>query len=871
MQLKHINHLSLAATGAILSLSLGILAPQLALADDAVVSEQSSSLEQSAAVSSKLLAGNNEETVTEKPVDTTLPDEKETSVVPVEPVQDMNAPTTDADADIPAKEVGTKADEPSRGLADGDYVISSSRIRGVLDVEGGSKTDKANVRLWDYNHTAAQSWRVATVERDGQQWRTLTNIGSNKALTVDANKAANTVNIYQKSYDGSLAQLWAIIQNEDNTFSLCSALDADFVADLSGGKTAPKTNLQLYHSNGTSAQRFSFTCLAGSAPSANEKIDEDFYTLKSNNKNIDVPGASKDNGRQLQAYQSNNTVAQAFYLKRDVKTGYYQLLNAGSAKAVQLNQDDILPGSAVCQQQASGNFSQQWALVAAEGGWKLVSAVRDDLALAFVNGKLVSQRTPNANIFSIDTYHPRIAEGSYIISTAKNSDYVLDVASGSWNIGANVQLYRSNKTAAQKWYIRTLANGNVTLQNVNSGEYVVVQQNNAQQGYQTGALREWIVGATLGYGFEFRSAIDDKVLDLSGGKVANCSNVQTYRRNLTAAQGWMLTKTSFAPHEGFYEIASTVSSTLRLAVNGASSANAANVVMAADNNQAGQMWWLKSVGNGWYSLVNCNSLKVLDIKGGSSASGANVQQYVSNNSAAQKWRFKMGEYGLRIVSALGTVLDVAGGKTASGTNVDAYRSNDSAAQGWRFQKTSVPNKLGYQNPSWMVQLSPNTVWGAWRNKSWPFNYASPSRISRTASRSDCVETFIKRAKDYLGTTYIWNYACAPGVGVDCAGLVLQCAYACGMNFGSMNPYNHYYKGLNGGYHAAYANAFWTRGDLKHVSLSSRKRGDLISWEGHIAIYLGNDRMIEAAPGEGVVNSSMWRYNHSPRGIIRLFN
>ena len=199
MQLKHINHLILAVTGTILSLSLGILAPQLALADDALVSEQSSSLEQSAAVSSQSLAGNNEETVTEKQVDTTLPDEKETAVVSVEPVQNVNAPTTDADVDIPAKEVETRADEPSRGLADGDYVISSSRIRGVLDVEGGSKTDKANVRLWDYNHTAAQSWRVATVERDGQQWRTLTNIGSNKALTVDANKAANTVNIYQKS------------------------------------------------------------------------------------------------------------------------------------------------------------------------------------------------------------------------------------------------------------------------------------------------------------------------------------------------------------------------------------------------------------------------------------------------------------------------------------------------------------------------------------------------------------------------------------------------------------------------------------------------------------------------------------------------
>ncbi|ERI04545.1 RICIN domain-containing protein [Atopobium sp. oral taxon 810] len=871
MQNKLTGHLALAATGAVLSLSLGILAPQLALAEDATVSEQPSSIEQPATASRELPVSVNEETDAEKQTNTVFPEEKELALSPVEHTSSTSTPTTGTVADTPAEEVEDGIDELVPGLADGDYVISSSRIRGVLDVEGGSKKEKANVRLWDHNHTAAQSWRVATVERDGHQWRTLTNIGSNKVLTVDGDKAANSANIYQKSYDGSLSQLWAIIKNEDDTFSLWSALGNGFVADLSGGKTTPKTNLQLYRSNETVAQRFSFTSLVGKAPAKSEKLNEEFYTFKSGNKAVDVPGASKDNGRQLQAYQSNNTVAQAFYLKRDVKTGYYQLLNAGSAKAVQLDLGDILPGGAIRQQQASDSISQKWALVPSEGGWKLVSATRDDLALAFVDGKLVSQRTADATSFIVDAYRPKVAEGAYVISTAKNASYVLDVVGGSWNTGTNIQLYRSNKTAAQKWYIRTLTNGNVTLQNINSGEYVVVQKSNAQQGRQAGVLREWVVGATLGNGFEFRSALDGKVLDLNGGKVANSSNIQTYHRNLTAAQGWTLTKTSFAPNEGFYEIASTVSPMLRLAVKGASSANAANVVMATDNNQVSQLWWLKSVGNGWYALVNCNSLKVLDIKSGSAARGANVQQYTGNNSAAQKWRFEMGEYGLRIVSALGTVLDVAGAQNYSGVNVDAYTSNNTVAQGWRFQVKTAPNKLGYQNPSWMVQLSPNTVWGAWRNYGWPFNYASPSRISRTASRSECVEAFIKRAKEYLGTPYIWDYACAPGVGVDCAGLVLQCAYACGMNFGSMNPYNHYYKGLNGGYHAAYANAFWERGDLQHISsLGSRKRGDLISWPGHIAIYLGNDRMIEAAPDEGVVNRSMWRYS-TPRGIIRLFN
>ena len=31
---------------------------------------------------------------------------------------------------------------------------------------------------------------------------------------------------------------------------------------------------------------------------------------------------------------------------------------------------------------------------------------------------------------------------------------------------------------------------------------------------------------------------------------------------------------------------------------------------------------------------------------------------------------------------------------------------------------------------------------------------------------------IQRAMEYLGTPYRWGYSCAPGVGVDCAGLVM---------------------------------------------------------------------------------------------------
>ncbi|MGO4861295.1 C40 family peptidase [Atopobiaceae bacterium Sow4_H2] len=82
------------------------------------------------------------------------------------------------------------------------------------------------------------------------------------------------------------------------------------------------------------------------------------------------------------------------------------------------------------------------------------------------------------------------------------------------------------------------------------------------------------------------------------------------------------------------------------------------------------------------------------------------------------------------------------------------------------------------------------------------------------------------------------------MGVDCVGLVFQCAYACGMDLGEFNPYDHYATGANG-WHNHDAMNLWNYGKIKKVSLGSRKRGDLIFWKGHVAVYLGNDQIIEA--------------------------
>ena len=190
-----------------------------------------------------------------------------------------------------------------------------------------------------------------------------------------------------------------------------------------------------------------------------------------------------------------------------------------------------------------------------------------------------------------------------------------------------------------------------------------------------------------------------------------------------------------------------------------------------------------------------------------------------------------------------------------------------------FINGSNIGKMGYQNPSGYYQVSSKNVKITSAARA-PWNYVTNSRIGIWASRNDCINAFVSRAYEYMGSPYMWNYSCAPGVGVDCIGLVYQCAYACGMDLGGgtgyndFNPWAHYITG-NSGWHSHDAENFWNYGRALHVSLGARQRGDVISYPGHAAVYVGNDTVVEAIMGAGVVQRNMYA-SGSPRGVIRLF-
>lgn len=118
---------------------------------------------------------------------------------------------------------------------------------------------------------------------------------------------------------------------------------------------------------------------------------------------------------------------------------------------------------------------------------------------------------------------------------------------------------------------------------------------------------------------------------------------------------------------------------------------------------------------------------------------------------------------------------------------------------------------------------------------------------------------------YVGTRYIEPYSTAPGGAVVWSGFLLQRLYATDMDMGIYSPYNHRWLAWQ-----TYNSMNWyNSGTFLPVSVYSMQRGDVIYYRGHIAIYLGDGRMIDSWPRQGVGVHGVYECGN-PIGAARPF-
>lgn len=455
----------------------------------------------------------------------------------------------------------------------------------------------------------------------------------------------------------------------------------------------------------------------------------------SNNKVLDIPGASKNKGAYVQLYDWNGSVAQQYKIQKN-QNGYYTIQNvcSGLYLGVQSDWNSMRAGNRLVQGVNALNKSGQFIIARNSNGYWVISSAWDsrfvvDLSAGKLNNKnKIQMYTGNGSAAQawkllkigktreeLDNLafnnQNNLKDGIYTINSSLNSTFVLDVNGGSKANFGNIQLYKNNGTVAQGWKIVHDSKGYVTFINVCSGKVIDIKngysqnkQNISQYSSNNTYAQKWII-LKDGDGFKIVSALNDSyVLDLSGGDVRNTSNIQLYKGNGTGSQRWyfgtfeearqrldkMAKQYNAEIEEGTYIISTALNPNYSLDVKYGSKGRSANVWLYGNNETTAQQWILKKDSVGYITFVNVNSNKALDVSGGKVKNSSNIQQYDVNNTYSQKWIAQKNEDGtLTFVSALdyNYVLDISGGKIQNTQNIQLYESNDSLAQ--KFKLTRV--------------------------------------------------------------------------------------------------------------------------------------------------------------------------------------
>lgn len=578
----------------------------------------------------------------------------------------------------------------------------------VLDVPGASSQSGARLQLWESNMSGAQQFYL---DYNSEGTIRLTNLASGKSLDVPNGRGEAGVPVQQWDSNDSNAQRWILQKAEDGSYMLLAACNPSLALDACGASSANGTSIQLYGANGSSAQRFNFIPVDGATPQSTYQARDGFYSItfaRDSSYALDVADASLESGASVALSKASNDMSQMFYVKR-FSDGTYTLRAAHSGKALASKGGNVVPTTAVVQEEYNeSDVSQRWCLMKnADGSIALVAAI-SNLALDVAGNNPydgASVRLYLDNGTSAEKWNLTPVAGDGIetgicsITPACAPTRVVDVAGASYASGANVQIYDSNDTLAQRFVVErisasTAGQGAVyTFSSLLNGYYLTQENDNVVMRPALGASgpdnsQKWIA-SSLGFGgIQLTNARSGLALDVAGAANANGSNVGAYTVNGTSAQRFVVSPASVLSGAQTYAITSKLGD-FALEVAGSSRSWGANIQLGTGSEANNQKFTAREVGDGYVFESSVSGL-VIDVENGSTSPGANVRQWEANDSQAQQFILEpAGDGWFYLRCANGLYLDVAGAQASSGANVQMYAFNGSDAQKFRFIETSA--------------------------------------------------------------------------------------------------------------------------------------------------------------------------------------
>lgn len=141
---------------------------------------------------------------------------------------------------------------PVGGITNGIYRIEAVHSGKVVEVQGGSTANGANIQQNTWNNSNSMKWQVESLGSGNYK---ITNVNSNKSLDVAAFGTANGTNLHQWDYVGGNNQQWEIIAATGGNYQIRSAFNGKSL-DVAGISTADGANIHLWDFVGGSNQQW---------------------------------------------------------------------------------------------------------------------------------------------------------------------------------------------------------------------------------------------------------------------------------------------------------------------------------------------------------------------------------------------------------------------------------------------------------------------------------------------------------------------------------------------------------------------------------------------------------------------------------------
>lgn len=554
------------------------------------------------------------------------------------------------------------------------YIIhSATNFNLVLDAAGSSPHQGSNVSIWGYHGNSNQKWLIKSQEdiyaeldqlaaknvnaiADGSYTIYASSISGFPVLDVKGGATVNGANVQTGTSNASASQVWEI--SHVGNYVLVKNKKAGKYLSVASDNSLSGANVVLGSNASTRGAKWIFV----------KNSDGTFFVRSAlyTNISLDIYGGKSASGTNVETYTSNSGKAQKFAIV--------------STPAQVGTCDKIIDTDGYYFIKSSANSSLQLDVTSAS------TANNANIELWSKNG------------LPWQIFRFEYVSGYYrIISTHTNK--ALTVANNSLVPGANVVNYAvSGNSANQLWQARKNADGSFSFINKQSGFALQVASSTQKAGTNINTSWNSTTNANQKFKlekltylmptglFNLKSALNaSQVLDVTGGKTADNTNIEIWGNNGAFAQKWNIQTVSGKNNT---YILQAVCSGKYLADNGSG-----NAVQVSSGTAVNSLWTVSIVG-GSYLLTNVGTGRVLDVTNAKTSAGTNVGTKAYTGSTNQRWNLVStvpipnGTYIIRSKAASSKTIDIAGGATANNANVDLWDYHGGGNQKFNITRNS---------------------------------------------------------------------------------------------------------------------------------------------------------------------------------------